>query len=72
MCAECYYVGFIAQCRGILLDVEELPERAEEFAASVTEKITSMQTFAEINQHVTDKQREAAENMAAGVKRWLR
>ena len=72
MCADCDWQGFIMECTAVLLDVEELPERAEEFADSVTEKVTSMQTFAEINQHVTDQQREAAENMGAAVKRWLR
>jgi hypothetical protein len=55
----------------ILDDLEELPERAEDFAASVEEKVRDILATIELGQHCTPGQWQALENLAAGVRRWL-
>ena len=60
-------------CDEILEMTEELAdnERAEEFAASVTEKVTSMKKWIEDNKRVTDKMTTSLGNMKAGCEKWL-
>jgi len=59
-------------CERILLDIDDLPERAEEFAMSCEVTISSILTFIEEQGRVTDKQAEAIENIESGVNRWFR
>jgi len=59
-------------CESILNDLEELPEEAEDFAASVGEKVSGMQEWIEEKDFVTDKMAEALKNMRHAVDRWRR
>lgn len=58
-------------CNEILELLPDLPERAEEFADSVEEKVLGIKKWAEID-CVTEKQVRSLENMKGGVERWLR
>lgn len=58
-------------CKSLLEKVDELPERAEEFADSVRDKTENIQQWMEENDHATDAQITALENMESGVDRWL-
>ena len=49
----------------------DLPERAEDFAQSVGEKVDSMREWIEENEHVTEKMVDALENMKEGSERWM-
>jgi hypothetical protein len=51
--------------------IEDLPERAEDFAASLNEKMHSICQWVEANEHATESQITALENMIAGAERWL-
>ena len=58
-------------CEEIEELLDELPDRAEEFATSVGEKVADMREWIEDNEHVTPKQLDALENMKAGCENWL-
>jgi len=60
------------QCERILEMVDELPDRAEDFAISVGEKVRDMAKWIEERTVVTDKQKEALDNMQRGCERWLK
>jgi len=49
----------------------ELPEKAEEFAGSVEEKVRDIRAWIEDRRHVTEAQYEALENMKRGCEKWL-
>jgi len=57
---------------GILEDLDELPDRAEEFTESVREKVTSMRDSIEKYDNVTAPMMKALQNMRGGVDRWLK
>lgn len=50
----------------------ELPEEAEDFAASVKEKALSIAKTIEERQCLSDKQLTTLENMRNGLRKWLR
>lgn len=56
----------------LLRDLEELPERAEEFRDGVQEKVEGMREWMMEHEAVTDKMVTALENMRAGVDKWLK
>jgi len=56
----------------ILSDLDNLPERAEEFAESVREKVEGMKDWMEEHQAVTEKMVAALQNIRGGVDKWLR
>jgi hypothetical protein len=58
-------------CSEILGLLDDLPDRAEDFAASVEEKVQSMQEWIEEHGDCTANMGTALENMHAGVLRWL-
>ena len=60
----------IELCKELTAELADLPERAEDFAASVEEKVLSIQEWIEENKHVTPKQLEALNNMQFGVRKW--
>jgi hypothetical protein len=62
----------LALCDRILGRIEDLPERAFEFGASVEERVTSMRRWIDEKKHVTPKMQASLENTLAGVKKWLR
>jgi hypothetical protein len=59
-------------CTEIISALEDLPEAAEEFAESVEEKVISIREWIESNQHVTENQLIALQNMKDGVQKWFR
>jgi hypothetical protein len=59
-------------CDLILRRIEDLPERAFEFGASVEEKVTGMRKWIDEKKHVTPKMQAALENIYSGMKKWLR
>lgn len=61
----------IALCDEILELLPQLPERAEDFRASVEEKVTGIRATVEEREDVTEAQATALGNMRAGVERWL-
>ena len=71
MCQECDWEDALEQCQAIEELIDDLPERAEDFADSVLEKIQSIASWIEEKEHVTEGQLAAIENMHAGVSRWL-
>lgn len=59
-------------CREILDEIDDLPEAAEDFAASVSEKTLSIQEWIEDNEKATDNQMRALRNMLKGIRKWHR
>lgn len=72
MCRTCNWEDFIADCDTLLEELDELPERAEDFADSVREKVSGMRGWVEENEHVTEKMVTALHNMIDGAARWNR
>ena len=62
---------FVALCDSILDDLDEMPDKAEEFTESVREKVSGMRETASTKNFATAKMIAAAENMRGGVDRWL-
>ena len=62
----------IAWCESIIDLIDELPERAYEFAESVGEKVRSIMETIEESGRVTEGQITALENIESGVSRWFR
>lgn len=58
-------------CDTILAKIEELPDAAFDFGASIEDKVGGMREWIDQNSRVTDKMTAALENMHAGVKKWL-
>ena len=71
MCDECDWESEIERCNSLMDMCNEVPERGEEYASSVHEKAGSISATIEDNQHVTEKQMEAIDNMMAGVQRCI-
>lgn len=59
------------QCQELLDMLDDLPDRAADFAESVREKTQSIAEWIEENEHVTQAQCEALNNMESGAERWL-
>jgi hypothetical protein len=57
--------------QGILDDLPQLPEKAEEFALAAEDKLTSMIAWMEDRQHVTEPMAEYIDNKRAAVNSWL-
>ena len=50
----------------------EVPERGEDFAQSVIDKVNSIKQTIETNERFTVGQKTALENMKAGLEKWIR
>lgn len=61
----------LEQCQELLDMLDDLPDRAADFAESVREKTQSIAEWIEENEHVTAAQCEALDNMQSGAERWL-
>jgi hypothetical protein len=61
----------LALCEEIRELLPDLSDRADDFATSVEEKVDSIAEWIADNEHVTDPQWTALENMKAGCERWL-
>ena len=66
------YTEAIGLCDEIDNMITELPERAEEFGSSLTEKVASFRETIEKTKRASDKQITALENMRDGAEKWLR
>jgi hypothetical protein len=62
----------IAFCRQLIEDLEELPERAEDFVAGVQPKVESMEEWIDTNSACTERMAEALLNMRRGTDKWMR
>jgi len=71
MCAECSWQDVLANIEQALEQIPDLPERAEDFANSVDEKLCSIHEWITENEHVTEPQETAVANMIAAIDRWL-
>lgn len=65
------YEEAIEYAEHILSDLDDLPERAEDFAESVREKVTGMKSWMVEHRRVTEKMITALQNIRGGVDRWL-
>ena len=72
MCDKCDWEDALEEITEALGDLVELPERAEEFACSVQEKLQDIGCWIGDNQHVTDGQLAAISNMRSGIDRWMK
>lgn len=72
MCDECEWEDWLSTIRGAISDAGDLPERAEDFADSVKEKLGSIEAWVEEKKHITDAQQSAVANMEAGIGRWMK
>lgn len=72
MCESCKWREALEVADAILLLLPELPEKAEEFVESVEGKVESIRGWVEDNEHVTEKQESALDNMLRGAEKWSR
>lgn len=59
-------------CAGIMKDADDLPEKYEEFADSVSDFAISLTEFIERNDRVTERQLAALNNIRRGLDRIMR
>lgn len=52
--------------------VDDLPDRAQEFGESVSEKLRAIAETIERTGEVTERQQTAIDNMSAGIRKWMR
>jgi hypothetical protein len=63
---------FIEEGESLLTRLDDLPDRAADFADSVREKVEGMVGWAREHEQATDRMWGALENMSDGVRRWER
>lgn len=62
----------LAHCESILEKLDDIPDRGQDFAESVREKVESIQAWVEEHGDATQAQLDALQNMEDGVDRWIR
>ena len=72
MCQDCGWKAFVKSAHECLSDIDELPERVEDYADSVRERVDGMLAWAKDHEHVTEKMDCALENIHEGVLKWSR
>lgn len=70
MCDHCDWKNALDLCETLLQDLDDLPERAEEWAENCDETVRGIQEWIEDNEHVTPKQFETLRKIEASVARW--
>jgi hypothetical protein len=60
------------QCNRILYMCDQVPERGEDFAGSVRERVESIKEYVEEHDSISPGQQQALDSMEDGVARWLR
>ena len=63
---------FVTDSEHLLATLDDLPERASDFADSVRERLESMIAWAREREHATPRMWTALRNMQDGVARWSR
>lgn len=71
MCDSCDWQQAIKDIDEILETLPDLPERAFDFASGVSDTLESIRAWILENEHVTEPQADAIENIDAGVQKWL-
>jgi hypothetical protein len=71
MCNDCGWEDALADAENLLRKLDDLPERAEEFAVSVQATLESMAGWIEEHEHVTEKQNAALDNIDDAIDRWM-
>ena len=71
MCDECTWALALRDIEEALETIQELPDRAEDFANSVDEKLRSIHEWVTEHKHITDAQQEAVANMTGAIDNWL-
>lgn len=71
MCDDCDWEGALDEIDEALDDINELPDRAADFAESVEEKLRGIDQWITNASHVTDAQMEAIENIRDGIDKWM-
>lgn len=61
----------VEQCDHILTLCDDVPERAEGFAADIADKVSGVREWIVENKHVTPKQLSALEGWEAGISKWI-
>lgn len=69
---ECDAEEALEFCAKLLEDLEDLPERAEGFASSVSEKVESIQEWIDTESRCTGKMAESLIRMREGTDKWMR
>jgi spore coat protein CotH len=69
--ADIEWYGAVDICEEIQELIEDLPERASDYATSIGEKVADMRTWIEENENVTQRQVDALRNMKDGCENWL-
>lgn len=64
--------AFLDEANGVIALMEDLPERAEDFAGSCISKIEDIMDTVETRERVTEGQWQALDNMRSGAERWIR
>ena len=72
MCSECGWEDALDRACDLRDRAEELPERAEDFSSSVWDVLNDIAIWIEDNEHVTDAQKVALDNIAGGIAKWER
>ena len=63
---------FVGEGQDLLSALDDLPERAEDFAASAREKLEGMIEWAKEHRHVTERMQSALSGISGGIDRWER
>lgn len=63
--------AFVSNAEELCARLDELPERAADFADGVRERLEGMIEWAREHERVTERMVTALDNMANGVARWL-
>ena len=77
MCDSCHYEKALLLVEEIMEVCNEINEQhwhkgvAMDFAESVANATLDIGEWIEQNKHLTDRQREALENMKAGAEKWI-
>lgn len=70
MCDNCDWESAVKNCDELLSRIEELPERGDDFASNCQGTVEGIQIWIEDNEHITDAQEVALENIDHALERW--
>lgn len=71
MCDNCVWADALTEIGDIMDQIDDLPDQAQDFGGSVRETLQSIYDWIEENEHVTEAQEEAVDNISNGVSRWF-
>ena len=71
MCDECDWGSYDSKIDEVIEKIEDLPEKAEDFGQSAMQTLEGIQGWITSNEHITDAQMSAVDNIAQGVEKWF-